>query len=303
MNHRTPLFCQRWRDHRSSYRPAGEVINPNDFDVAPISMSEAKQFVISTHYSRSYCACRFRYGLFSHTITKNHWHQNGLTPELVGVAVFSMPMSTKTLTNIFPGDPRDSVELGRFVLLDEVKANAESFFFTRCKTLLKREGLRGIVAFADSTPRSDIYGNICAPGHLGTVYQSTMAAYLLRSAPRTLRILPNGTVLSPRAISKIKTRQRGWRYASQILVAAGATAPKQDEDLSKWLDQWIPQLTRPLRHPGNHRYAWQLSNTAVPVGTPQPYPKNFATAAEMLKLKEKAANLQTGINPAKRMAS
>lgn len=213
-------------------------------------------------------------------------------------------MSEKTLTNVFPGNPLDSIELGRFVLLDEIKANAETWFFARCKTLLKREGLRGIVAFSDDTPRSDINGTETFRGHLGSLYQSAgHPAYLGRSSPRVLRLLPDGTVLSPRSISKIKKRDRGWRYASQIVVRAGATAPRETEDLNAWLNRWLPIVTRVLFHRGNHKYAWQIGNTARPVGTPQPYPKNFASATEMQKLKEKAANLQTGINPAKSMAS
>ncbi len=37
-------------------------------------------------------------------------------------------MSHKVLTNIFPCDPLESIELGRFVLLDNVPSNAESWF-------------------------------------------------------------------------------------------------------------------------------------------------------------------------------
>jgi len=265
------LLCQRWREHRSLYKPARDVIDPNNYDVAPVAMSIAKDFCARHHYAgSSYPACRYRFGLFRKS-------------QLAGVAVFSVPMSEKTLTNFFPGDPRDSVELGRFVLLDDVEANGESWFFARCKALLKREGLRGILAFADSTPRSDIHGNVVFSGHLGTVYAATGGTYRSKSTPRTLRLLPDATVLSPRAITKIRNRKRGWRYASKILVRHGAIEPTDTDDLKLWLDHWLPIITRPLRHPGNHRFLWSLQRNIVAIGTPLPYPKNFATVEEMEK--------------------
>jgi len=108
------LFCQRWRDKRASYRPAGETINPADFDIHPIDYVTAKQFVISHHYSHSYPVCRYRFGLFSHALSNSHWRTHGLHPELVGVAVFSVPQHPAVVTNVFPGNANDSVELGLF---------------------------------------------------------------------------------------------------------------------------------------------------------------------------------------------
>lgn len=66
---------QRWRDQRGSYRPAGEVIRPAEFEVAAIADdATAKAFVTRHHYSRRYPAARFRFGLYRRS-------------ELVGVAV------------------------------------------------------------------------------------------------------------------------------------------------------------------------------------------------------------------------
>ena len=80
-----PFACQRWRDHRGIYRPPNEVISTHDYEVAPITLTQAKAFVKRHHYSGSYVACRYRYGLFK---------RYALFPEdeLVGVAVFSMPI-------------------------------------------------------------------------------------------------------------------------------------------------------------------------------------------------------------------
>jgi hypothetical protein len=51
--------CQRWRDRRDSYRPAGEVIATQDYTVASLpSDAVAKAFVQQHHYSGTYPAVR-----------------------------------------------------------------------------------------------------------------------------------------------------------------------------------------------------------------------------------------------------
>ena len=167
-----PFTSQRWRDHRGTYCPPSELIRTHDYEIAPISLTTAKRFVAQHHYlGSSYPACRFRYGLFL---------RYALFPEdqLVGVAVFSMPMSPKVLTNIFPCDVREAVELGRFVLLDSVPANAESFFFARCRELLKQEGIKGILAFSDDTPRTDASGRIIFKGHIGQIVRTAYISFI-----------------------------------------------------------------------------------------------------------------------------
>lgn len=251
------LACQRWRDRVGSYRPAGETIRTADYEVMPIAMAEAKTFVVKHHYSKSYPACRFRFGLFTRGI-------------LVGVAVFSMPMAPQVLTRVFPGDPRDSVELGRFVLLDEVPANGETWFKARCRELLKREGLRGIVAFSDDIPRTCADGAIIFAGHIGSIYQASNAIFLGRGSAGTLRLFDDGSVFSARTISKIRNRERGFEYSCRQLIDRGA--PEPDRDLREWLNEWLPRLTRKLRHPGSLKYAWALDrSTKLPIS--QAYPK------------------------------
>jgi hypothetical protein len=163
-----PFACQRWRDRRTCYRPAGETIRPADYEIHPISMSEAKAFVTRHHYAHSYPSCRFRYGLFSNRLSNQHWQDNGLRPELVGVAVMSVPQHPAVLTNVFPGCPDDSTDLGRFILLDSVPANGETYFLARCRELLRREGIIGMIAFSDDQPRI-INNTLLFPGHHGTI--------------------------------------------------------------------------------------------------------------------------------------
>src|SRR6266536_6439087 len=137
------LFSQRWRDRRESYRPTGEVINPRLYEVAELAGDrEAKAFILAHDYSVSYPSARFRFGLFTRGC-------------LVGVAVFSHPCNDRVLTSVFPLSPLDSVELGRFVLLDSVPANGESWFLARTFECLRRKGFAGVVSFSDPVPADE----------------------------------------------------------------------------------------------------------------------------------------------------
>ena len=83
--------------------------------------------------------------------------------------------------------------------------------------------------------------------------------------------LPDGGVLSDRAIQKIRSGEQGWKYAAAELERFGT--PAVGADRRAWLAEWLPRLTRPLKHPGNHRYAWPLTRTArrlLPSGLPYP---------------------------------
>jgi hypothetical protein len=259
---------QRWRAGRASYRPAGEVIRTADFDVAAIADdTTARGFVEGHHYSGSYPAARERFGLY----------RRG---ELVGVAVFSHPSNDKVLTNTFPGLPTDvAAELGRFVLLDDVPGNGETWFLARCFAQLRRDGFAGIVSFSDPVARTSSDGAAVFPGHVGTIYQAANARYLGRGTARTLALLPDGRVFSARTAQKIRAAERGWRAGVELLIAAGAddvAADAADLERRNWLRTWTARLTRPLRHPGNHRYAWALAPRVVVAGTPGAYPKRNA---------------------------
>jgi hypothetical protein len=275
----TVTTVQRWRDRRDYHLPAFDwLFRPEHHEVLPLpDDTTARAFVLRHHYARSYPAARFRFGLY---------HRDG---GLVGVAVFSHPCSDRVLTGVFPGDARASVELGRFVLLDEVGANGETWFVARCFAALRRRGLVGVLSHSDPVPRADITGRVVFPGHIGTIYQAGNGRYLGRTRPRTLRLLPDATVFSERNISKLRSRDQGWRYAAQTLVAAAAqldlrdvTLPDPDvrpEQLRRWADQVLARVTRPLRHAGNHRYAWALDRRIrahLPAG--KAYPKTLLAA-------------------------
>jgi hypothetical protein len=163
------------------------------------------------------------------------------------------------------------VELSRFVLLDSVPGNGETWFLGQCFAHLRGLDLVGVLTFSDPVPRRNVEGEIVVSGHLGTVFQAHNGVYLGRGTARTLRLLPDGRVLSDRAIQKIRSGEQGWKYAAAELRQFGA--PPCGEDRRTWLAEWLPRLTRPLQHPGNHRYAWPLSRIArrlMPAGVPYP---------------------------------
>jgi hypothetical protein len=256
----TSNLNQRWRSHRAFYRPSGELINTAEYEVSEVHEDKTpKEFIARHHCQKSYPAARFRYLL----------HRRG---ELVGVAVFSHPCNDLVLTTVFDCEATMSVELGRFVLLDTVPGNGESYFLSRCFTLLRRSDLVGVVSFSDPLPRRSLSGDLVQRGHVGTIYQAFSGIYLGQSAARTLRVLPDGSILNDRTIQKIRALDQGCEYASATLERFGATPLAGDP--RAWLAQWLPRITRSLRHPGNHKYAWPLSRIARRKMPPSlPYPK------------------------------
>ena len=181
---------------------------------------------------------------------------------LVGVAVYSEPTNVRSIPawtkNAYTR--QEGIELGRFVLLDEVGYNAESHFFARSKRLvaLHKPEVRVILAYSDPVARRDQFGGIIMPGHVGQIYQATNASYLGRSAARTQYLDPQGRVVSPRAMSKIVRQESGHRYARVMLEQASQTIQKSGEDAAQWLNRARASLTK-LRHPGNHVYMWGMS--------------------------------------------
>ena len=258
---------QRWRDRRGKYRPAGEVIEPLHYEVAPIrDDTTARVFIQQHHYSGSYPNARFRFGLY--------W--GGL---LVGVAVFSHPVNDLVLA-VFPGDIRASVELGRLVLLDLVPANAESWFIARCFELLRRAGLHGVVSFSDPVPRTTTDGCVIFAGHVGTIYQASNGIYTGRSRPEWKLLLPDGTMIHGRSLAKIRARDSRWRSAAKPLERHGADRLQDGEDARAWVERWAKQLCRPIFHTGNHRYLFPLDRRLrkyLPASLP--YPKFTGTHA------------------------
>lgn len=243
--------CLRWAGRRGSWRQPDGGFDPDRYRVAALEEAPAKAFVVTHHYSGTYPAARFRYGM---------WDRR--RDALVGVSVLGVPAQARVLSNVFPTLEvyRESVELARFVLLDEVPANAESWFLARAFALAADAGVRGVVSFSDPVPRPTPAGDLVA-GHVGIIYQASNATYLGRASPATVTLLPDGAVLSNRAVSKLRSGERGRDYVVRSLVARGARPLGPGDDPMVWLAGALDDVGAvKFRHPGNHRYAFTLGS-------------------------------------------
>lgn len=252
-------WCQRWKAHQHSWRHTSEGgFDPSLYDVVLLGQDgPVKSFVETHHYSRSYPAAGQRAGLLA-------------GGELVGAAVFGIPMQVKVLTSAFPGlvPYQESLELSRFVLLDAVPANAESWFLAQAFRLVAGEGIRGVVAFADPVPRVLADGRVLSPGHVGTIYQASNGLHTAeRGTQRTLLVGPDGRVLSARGLQKVRGQERGHEYVERTLVAWGAEPMSQihrscDNGPTEWLRGALDRtgVVR-MRHPGNYRYLFRVGRT------------------------------------------
>lgn len=285
--------CQRWRDGRHSFvRTRDGGFDPRNFTVEHVDAghAEALAWVAEHHYSGTVTAHRHIYEL----------KRTDLGNRRVGVAVFSVPMSEKVVTKVFPDlDVHTGIELGRLVLEGApareggpqlAPANSESWFVARCLDDLATRGLRGVIAFADPVPRPPRL----VPGHTGVVYQALGGGgrngaadpqtrrmrYTGRGTARYLVVLPDGRSLPDRALQKVRAQEVGHEYVESRLVSLGARTPRAGEDMRAWLRTALEDVhARRLRHRGNHRFAMPLGTTraerrdvriALP---PQPYPQ------------------------------
>jgi hypothetical protein len=252
---------QRWQTGRVRYRPPGEVFDARRAEVVALPDRDARAFICAHHYSRSYPASRFRVGLLVKPAFGNAY--------LGGVAVYSVPMTQQVIPAVLPGvDAADGVELGRLVLLDteDLKSNAESWFIARAHRLLKScfPNLRGIVAYCDPLERRNQQGQLVKRSHTGVVYRATNSVYRGMSAARTLWLLPDGQVASERALSKLRTGDQGRDYAERMLREQGAPGRALTESSAAWLLRLKrEEFLRPLRHPGNFRFAWRLDGVGM----------------------------------------
>lgn len=244
----------RWCERRSLFVPPKHCFDPRGFDVKEFkSDTVAREFVGTHHYSGTLPNTRFRFGLYDHGT-------------LVGVAAFTHPSRDCVLTNWFPDVGRDAkgklraVELGRFVLLEEVGFNGETYFLSRCFDLLS-DRIAGVLSFSDPIPRTRTDGVVIMPGHRGQIYQAHNARYLGIARADDLWLLPDARVFSRRSYQKIRKAEVGWWKQTVNFTRYGADPLSPDADeftRIRWLETWKRRLVRILEHPGNYRYAWPI---------------------------------------------
>ncbi|MGW6202160.1 Mom family adenine methylcarbamoylation protein [Streptomyces sp. NPDC055089] len=268
-------WCQRWQDRRHSFRhTSAGGFNPRHYTLEPLAIPTAKKFVLQHHYSGSFPSAKKAYGLFN---------KSDGEPRLSGVAVFGLSVSKSVFERALPDlEPNvAALECSRFVLLDECPANTESWFLARCFDELLIANVRGVVSFADPVPRRSSTGELVAVGHVGTIYQASNAAYTGRATPRTIKLLPDGTVLNDRAAQKIRKQEQGHEYVEARLMSFGAPAPRANCDPAIWLREALIAIgARNVRHRGPHRYVFRLGKNRrardrITLGYPEltKYPK------------------------------
>lgn len=242
--------CQRWRARRASYRPPGEPFDPNRHAVERIDDALARRFVEAHHYAGSYPATRAAYGL---------WRRMRGRHELAGVVAFSVPMSNQTLQAHLGVGLEHGIDIGRLVLLDEVEGNGESWTTARAMRAARSDlNVSHFVAFCDPVPRTDQNGTLVKPGHVGVVYRALNATLSGRTSPRTLWRMPNGQVLNGRAISKLRTGERGVDYVTRLMRAAGLRARAPGEAPDRYLAALKHERALvSFRHPGNLAFTWR----------------------------------------------
>lgn len=264
-------FCQRWNQQRTSSVSTTTKINPADYIVEQIDTKTAVNFVTTHHYSRKKPSIQARIGMF-----------NIHTRELVGVAIFGVPGNESVIPKYCGVHPRAGTELNRFVLLDSVPGNGETWFLARAFDLLRsiNPTIKRIVSYSDPMPRQNAHGEIIKPGHYGTIYQAHNAIFHGRSGKRTIILAPSGEVLSERAICKLKSDDVGARYAYEDFIRHGADRMKPGETGRDYVSRIFQTDARfrKTTHPGNFVYTFCLGDrrerTAYRQATASlPYPK------------------------------
>jgi len=287
-------YDQRWYEHRQGWAaPGGSRFDPRRYGVAHVTEAAAREFIQAHHYLGSSgwpAVTRRRYGLFDIT------GRAGPAAVLAGVALMTIPVNKLVVTNPFPHLEayEETLELGRFALLDcgrqaagepdfGVPRNGESWFLAEVRRLAGDDGLRGVVMFSDPHPRWRLDGRgrreTYMPGHVGTIYQASGCRYLGQTDPQPQWVMPSGAVIGRRTLQKIRGREKGWRYATALLIEHGAPELVPGDDPREYL-QRARQVTHAVtaQHPGYHKYAVAVGTKrdrrAVQIAlSARPYPK------------------------------
>lgn len=261
--------CQRWRDRRPTWRRTSEGgFAPGLHRVIEIPEAPARRFVERHHYSGTWPAVRFTYGLQRLDEEPGPGEPPG--GRLLGVLSLGIPMNGAVL-DVFEGTRRyaETLELNRLVLLDRAESNSESWFCAKAFKSAASYGIRGVVAHSDPHPRTrqtPAGPELISPGHIGHVYAAQDFLYLGRTRPRRLTVLPDATVLSERAAAKIRRDEMGHKGAEKRLVKLGAPPRNDGEMGTRWLARALEAIgATSIHHPGNHRYARAIGPGRTPI--------------------------------------
>lgn len=240
---------QRWFEGRTSFRLSREPINPAQFGVEFVDYATAKRFVCRHHYSGTFSPNISSFGLFR--------KDSNSTSRLVGVATFAPASNINSVSRWTGIEFAAGAELARFVLLDEVAGNGESWFLTRALTAFKlvRPAVKVVLSYSDPVPRTRLDGSVVFPGHYGCIYASVNALYMGRASPKTQYIAPDGRVLANRILSKLRHGEIGRAYAERSLVDITGLVRGEEEEPKAFVERALAVM-RAQHHPGNHLYVF-----------------------------------------------
>jgi hypothetical protein len=253
-------FTQRWRERKALFLQKQTFFNPRRHETERIPARLAADWIIKHHYLGSFPSASICYGIFRHG-------------ELAGVAVLGTAQHKNTIPNVFGAShSKDCLLLQRFALEDVLEFNAESYFLARVRALLKSEGYCGILTMSDETRKTDVFGNVTFPGHIGTIFKSDNAVYLGRTGKSDEYLFTDGSVLSNRSFSKLVNNESGWNYTAQKFESYGACdCPANPAERREWGFYWRGRLTRKQTNCGKLRYAWSLHPKVIlPASLPYP---------------------------------
>lgn len=168
--------------------------NMQNYIVKRISCKEAKEYIITNHYSHGcHNAPSPCYGLFDND-------------KLIGVLMFATPCSENVRSSVFGKEYKNWViELHRLHILDVTPKNTETWFISKCFKLLKKDNpeIRAIISFSDTTQ-----------GHVGTIYRAMSFYFCGTTSKATFYLDKNGRLRHPRQcgvnITKEKAQEKGW---------------------------------------------------------------------------------------------
>jgi hypothetical protein len=271
---------QRREHGRGRYRPAHESFDPEAFEVRTISERDAKDFVVTHHYSHSFPSTRLSTGMFK-------LGRRGRKDRLVGVLTFGTPTSNAApMKWAQVEDYLEAAELNRLVMLDEVKGEGESWFLRRVVPMAQDyyagcgSNLKLILSYSDPIMRTDAKGNVVMPGHIGNIYQARGGHFAGRARASRSLMPADGTLISELSLRKVRaldtpqatrTRTRvgqkrkdpatGHAYVLSRLEAAGAPARRRGQSWNDWVDTLFAHPAfRDFRHPGNLTYLWAVGD-------------------------------------------
>lgn len=274
------MLEQRWMHGTSRFVRPKQLFNPTHFGAEIIEAdTPAKTFIKTHHYLGSYPSARFRVALM-----EKRPHR---APELVGVAVFSHPCNEQVVgawchdAHDQPLKARQGLVLGRFVLLERLAFNAETWFLARAFKAVRQlmPEIQVVLSYSDPVARTDLEGKLIFPGHIGTIYQAFNGQYLGLSRAKHLWLNAQGRCIDERLLSKVRGEERGIDYALKTLAQAGLPPRLRHESGADYLQRALRSGgLRRLKHSGNHVYMWPLCGQLSPqrkLSAAAAYPKQL----------------------------